>query len=169
MLTRGKRKIKCNADERCSLRLDAAKQLFSAKQKMQTIPVRVTPHRKVWDFFFRFPAGIEEGGLGKAKVKKCPGDIFLARGRFPELTDATGRLWMSIQSVDCWEMFLVCLLFLFPSGIEKSVPTCRGQVGGDGGAPRSESKISVIAEGNYTIISLTEPNLYFCQRQKCKR
>ena len=85
----GNRKIKCNADERCSLRLDAAKQLFSAKQKMQTIPVRVTPHRKVWDFFFRFPAGIEEGGLGKAKVKKVSGGHFFSPGEIPLINDGS--------------------------------------------------------------------------------
>ena len=36
----GTRKIKCNADERCPLRLDAAEHLFSPKAKMQTSPFR---------------------------------------------------------------------------------------------------------------------------------
>ena len=41
--------IKCNADERCPLRLDAAEHLFSPEAKMQTSPVGVPPNG-VWQY-----------------------------------------------------------------------------------------------------------------------
>ena len=34
--------------------------------------------------------GLEEGGLAIGKVKKCPVDIFLARGRVLHISDASG-------------------------------------------------------------------------------
>ena len=34
--------------------------------------------------------GTRKGGLSEAKVKKCPVDTFLARGRVPGISDASG-------------------------------------------------------------------------------
>jgi len=39
-------------------------------------------HPSVWmGVFFGYGCGLEEGGLATGKVKKCPVDTFLARGR----------------------------------------------------------------------------------------
>ena len=43
--------------------------------------------------------GIEEGGIGEAKAKKCPVDTFLARGRFHWLPTAAGTAVGGSQSV----------------------------------------------------------------------
>ena len=37
--------------------------------------------------------GLEEGGDGEVGAKKCPVDIFLARGRVRSFEDAAGWLW----------------------------------------------------------------------------
>ena len=38
--------------------------------------------------FFNTPAGTRKGGPSEARVKKCPVDTFLARGRVPATQDA---------------------------------------------------------------------------------
>jgi hypothetical protein len=50
----------------------------------------------VSSFFAR--TGIEEGGLGAAKTKKCPVDTFLARGRFYWSVTAAGTAVDTDQS-----------------------------------------------------------------------
>ena len=58
----GTRMIKCNADERCPLRLDAAEHLFSPKAKMQTSPFRCTKNKgKAFAFPLFFVAEGLEG------------------------------------------------------------------------------------------------------------
>ena len=42
-------------------------------------------------FFWFMPEGTRKGGLSEAKVRKCPVDTFLARGRVPPLPDASRR------------------------------------------------------------------------------
>ena len=54
-----------------------------AYQKNQ-IPIRVSG-------FFNTPAGTRKGGPSEARVKKCPVDTFLARGRVPRTPDASRR------------------------------------------------------------------------------
>ena len=82
----GTRKIKCNADERCPLRLDAAEPYFSPKAKMQTSPFRRTKKADIplgmSAFLFLLGKGLERAAPVCTLVQKLrAGEQFLARGR----------------------------------------------------------------------------------------
>ena len=51
---------------------------------------RTTPHKGICFFWF-MPEGTRKGGLSEAKVRKCPVDTFVARGRVPPFPDASRR------------------------------------------------------------------------------
>ena len=53
----------------------------------------------IWVSSFFARTGIEEGDLGAAKVKKCPVDTFLARGRFHWAVTAAGTAVGTDQSM----------------------------------------------------------------------
>ena len=48
------------------------------------IPIRVSQ-------IFYARGGTRKGGLAEGKVRKCPVDTFLARGRVPQISDAFRR------------------------------------------------------------------------------
>ena len=56
------------------------------------------------------------------------------------------------------------LSFISPSGREglEQLNAARMSAASEGGAPRSESVIIMIASGNHSMILWTEPNLNFC-------
>ena len=61
-------------------------------RRVGSSPISRTKKRApLWVLFFCAAMGLEEGDPNEVRVKKCPGDIFLARGRVPMYLAASRR------------------------------------------------------------------------------